>query len=61
MPSDAPCLHTPYFTEQERRDLEAVPHNDWKDIRSSKNYSFYLLIKNSDEGTPSVQLDWIPM
>jgi len=26
--SDSPSLYTPWFTEQERRDLDAVPHDD---------------------------------
>ncbi len=28
MPSDSPSIYAQYFTEQERRDLEAVPHDD---------------------------------
>jgi len=28
MPSDAPALYAPWFTEEERRDLQAVPHDD---------------------------------
>jgi len=28
MPSDTPALYAPWFTEGERRDLQAVPHDD---------------------------------
>jgi len=49
MPTNTRSIYSPYFTEQERRDLEAVPHDDL----SGEIYLLrYLLVLVRSESPP---------
>jgi len=54
MPIDAPALYAPWFTEEERRDLEAVPHDDLTGEIYLQRYLLVLVMSRS----PSSPLDF---
>jgi len=50
MPSDTTSLYAPYFTEQERRDLDAVPHDDLTGEIFLQRYLLVLVMSRSPSG-----------
>jgi len=56
MPSDTPSLYAPWFTEQERRDLEAVPHDDLTGEIYLQRYLLVLVMSRSPSGPLNFEL-----
>jgi len=50
MPSETSSLYAPYFTEQERRDLDAVPHDDLTGEIFLQRYLLVLVMSRSPSG-----------
>jgi len=56
MPSDTPSLYAPYFTEEERRDLEAVPHDDLTGEIFLQRHLLVLVMSRSPSGPLEFEL-----
>jgi len=56
MPSDTPSLYAPYFTEEERRDLEAVPHDDLTGEICLQRHLLVMVLAKSPPGPLEFEL-----
>jgi len=54
--SDAPALYSPWFTEEERRDLQAVPHDDLTGEIYLQRYLLVLVMSRSPSGPLDFEL-----
>jgi len=56
MPSETSSLYAPYFTEQERRDLDAVPHDDLTGEIFLQRHLLVLVMSRSPSGPLDFEL-----